>query len=539
MPPADSTDEPALGHIALDDQTTDEMLCPLAVAADQATRFRRGAYVRIDDRAQDLQFLGRTVRGPVYLAADANTRDGSSSAGPYEVGGTVELLGLLTEGTHVRPGDTRPSPGSTVTVLPNDQLRRLLDIDGDIQLGRLSGHEDIAVCTASESKDFLPRNVGIFGTVGSGKSNTAQVLIEEAAAAGWAVVVVDVEGEYVRMDQPSSDARLGRLLREGYGIDPAGITDFQVYVPTSGRSAAESAVPFKIPISALDPEVLADVLELSAEERRVFNSVTERAIRQFVPPPGSPSTSHRPYTLQQLVDGLMEGGSAVSGHATIRMLPYASEADVTAAGTLRAKLLYLGRTGMLDWNDTASVPDLPVEDLLVGGRLSVLDVAETTDRSRNLAIAYVLQGLFDLVLATPRGEPMPSGQPRPPLLVVLEEVHTFVARAAAERMRAVLDNLQTISRRGRKRWMALALVSQQPNHVPDEIFELTNTRFIHQLKSLANLDPVKETTGSVDESLWETVPALAPGRALLTGSAFSRPLFVDIRPARSQRLLAG
>ena len=44
--------------------------------------------------------------------------------------------------------------------------------------------------------------MGVFGTVGSGKSNTAQVLAEEAIEAGWAVVLIDVEGEYVRMNEP-------------------------------------------------------------------------------------------------------------------------------------------------------------------------------------------------------------------------------------------------------------------------------------------------------------------------------------------------
>lgn len=517
----------------------EDTLCALHVEPEEANRFRRGAYLSIVDRTQGIEFLARTVRGPFY--ADDSDANGSAGgpASPYRVHGAVELLGVLGEGERLGPASTRPTPGSAVSVFPDDRLRRFLEIDGDIRLGTLSGHPGVAVYADSGSKDFLPRNVGIFGTVGSGKSNTAQVLAEEAAAASWAVVVIDVEGEYVRMDEPTADAHFARLLRSRFGLEPRGVDDVRVYVPTSGRSAAASAQPFKIPLSTLDAEVLADVLELSAEERRVFNSVTERAVRQFVPPPGTTSTTLRPYTLQHLVDGLMEGGSAVAGHPTIRMLPYASAADVTAAGTLRAKLLYLGRTGMLDWNATSDVPELPTDDLLVGGRLSILDVAETDDRSRNLAIAYVLQSLFDRVIATPRGEPMPSGQLRPPLLVVIEEVHTFVSRAAAPRMRAVLDNLQTISRRGRKRWMALALVSQQPNHVPDEIFELTNTRFIHQLKSLANLDPVKATTGSVDESLWTSVPALAPGRALLTGSAFPKPLFVDIRPARTRRLLTG
>ena len=192
---------------------------------------------------------------------------------------------------------------------------------------------------------------------------------------------------------------------------------------------------------------------------------------------------------------------------------------------------------MLDWNGTSGVPELPVSDLLVSGRLSVLDVSETDDRSRNLAIAYTLQALFEQVIETAEGDAMPSGGVRPRVLVVIEEVHTFVSRATAARMRSVLDNLQIISRRGRKRWMALTLVSQQPGHVPDELFELANTRFVHQLKSVSNLAPVKQTTGGVHEALWSTVPSLGTGQCLLTGAVYRNPLFVNVRPAQSRRLL--
>ena len=86
--------------------------------------------------------------------------------------------------------------------------------------------------------------------------------------------------------------------------------------------------------------------------------------------------------------------------------------------------------------------------------------------------------------------------------------------------------------------MALALVSQQPNHVPDEIFELANTRFIHQIKSPNNLDPVKQTTAGVEETLWSNIPAMAPGQCLLASAVFKTPLFINVRPAQSRRLLS-
>ncbi|NNE46251.1 MAG: ATP-binding protein [Rhodothermales bacterium] len=517
-----------LGKVGVDEASADNAAIQADVAHDAWLDFRRDTYVGITDPHTDLEFLGRVVAGPFHSAED------STSAESYNTTGRIEVLGRIEEGERLVSTPTRPRPGSVIHAFPESRLRKFLGIGGDILIGHFAGHDTLRVSADSTSKNFLPRNVGIFGTVGSGKSNTAQVLIEEAVQAGWAVVVVDVEGEYVRMDERSNDPRMIRILAEEYQMEPDGIRDFHVYHPSSGRSDAKNPVAFKIPISALDPDIAADILEFNEAEMRVFGMVTTQAAL-YAEPDDESGESARPYTLQNLIDGLMEVPGI--GGNTVRLLPLSNAEDVATASVVRSKLSHLGGSEMMDWNHTVGVDELPIQDLLVGGRLSVLDVSETDDRSRNLAIAYVLQTLFDMVIETPRGEEMPSGQIRPPVLVVIEEVHTFVSRAAASKMRALLDNLQVISRRGRKRWMALALVSQQPNHVPDEMFELANTRFIHQIKSKTNLDPVKETTGGVDEKLWSSIPSMEPGRCLFAGSVFKNPLFVDVRPARSRRML--
>ena len=83
----------------------------------------------------------------------------------------------------------------------------------------------------------------------------------------------------------------------------------------------------------------------------------------------------------------------------------------------------------------------------------------------------------------------------------------------------------------------MVIINNEPGHVPDELFELANTRFIHQLKSASNLAPVKQTTGGVHEALWSTIPSLGPGQCLVTGAIFNNPLFVEIRPAKTKRML--
>ncbi|MEO3860727.1 ATP-binding protein [Acrocarpospora sp. B8E8] len=544
-----------LGFVAFDGQGTDNTSTGIMVSEQLRRHFRRDAYVGIHDTEQGITFLGRVVEGPFHSpheigpdSAISRTTllhpDRTQFRPTYYASGTIEILGEVTESEMVLPTSTRPRPYSQAFIYPSDRLRRMLGLEGDMRLGSLLGYEGVPVEADSTNKGFLPRNVGIFGTVGSGKSNTTQVLMEEALRAGWAVVAIDVEGEYVRMDQANDEPHLKALLNERFEDRMArGIPDCRVYVPSAGETDAPEPVFFKVPIADVPEEIVADILELSEPQVRMWGAITAQARRDatranrpskmgaLAPP--SPPQPDRPYTLSALIDGLREDQNGTIPLLTGKIgIP-----EKSTASTLRNKLYKLGRSGMLDWGPTWNTPYLNVDDLLVARRLSVFDVSETNDTARNIAISFLLQALFDRVIAVPRDQPLGAGLPRrPPVLVVIEEVHTFVSRSSAARMRAVLDQLQVISRRGRKRWMGLALVSQQPGHVPEELFELANTRFIHQLKSAGNLAPVRATTGGVHEALWSTVPALGQGQCLMTGSVFRNPVFVQMRPARSRRM---
>jgi DNA helicase HerA-like ATPase len=544
-----------LGFVAFDGQGADNTSSNVMVSEQLRRHFRRDAYVGIEDTEQGITFLGRVVEGPFHSPHEIGSDSAISRTTllhpertrfrpTYYASGTIEILGEITDTETVLPTSTRPRPYSQAFIYPSDRLRRMLGIEGDMQLGSLLGYDDVRVDADSTNKSFLPRNVGIFGTVGSGKSNTTQVLMEEAIRAGWAVVVIDVEGEYVRMDQGNDERHLARILEERFTERrPRGIPDCRVYVPNAGISDASRPITFKIPIADVPDEIVANILDLTEPQVRMWTAITSQARRQAESAarphrmgalgPSAAPRPDRPYTLSQLIDGLQENQSG-------RLPLYfgtPGQAERTTASTLRSKLYQLAGSEMLDWGPTRNTPYLDVDELLAAGRLSIFDVSETNDRARNIAISFLLQALFDRVIAVPRDQPFGKDKrPRPPVLVVIEEVHTFVSRAAAGRMRAVLDQLQVVSRRGRKRWMGLALVSQQPGHVPEELFELANTRFIHQLKSAGNLAPIRATTGGVHEALWSTVPALGQGQCLLTGSVFRNPVFVQVRPSRSRRM---
>ena len=540
-----------LGHVSFDGGAADNLTSEAMASADRRKLFRREVYVGIKDTEQNIEFLGRIVEGPFHIPHGAGTDStGTKKTVPhpkrtkdtpsYDVYGNIEILGQLLNGERLIPTPTRPRPYSEITIFPRDRLRKLLELEGNMLLGSLMGYEEqrIEVRVQTENKNILPLNVGIFGTVGSGKSNTVQVLVEEASHANWACVIIDVEGEYVQMNEPNDRPDMNLILSEDYSMTPEGIKDFRVYVPSSGTSDAEYPSRFKVPISELDISIVSDILEFSEPEFRMYAKAVDRIERtgsqnhssRLGAVAGQPAqTSTYPYTLADLIDILTNSA----------FYTYLDDIEKGTATTLRNKLFYtLGHSGMLDWTSTESTPYLDINELLVGGRVSIFDVSETDDRSRNIAIAHILQSIFNKVTETAVGENIPdTAVPRPKILLVIEEVHTFVSKQSVDQMKSVLDSLQTISRRGRKRWLSLALVSQQPGHVPEELFELANTRFIHQLKSATNIAPVKQTTGGVHDALWSIIPALGSGQCLLTGRTFRNPLLINVRPAKSKRLL--
>ncbi|NNF03656.1 MAG: DUF853 family protein, partial [Rhodothermales bacterium] len=265
--------ERRIGRVRTDHGTNNAAI-EITVSDEGRDHFRRDLYVGIYDSEQKIEFIGRVVAGPFHRGG--NNPGGNDSGHGYTVEGTVEIMGQLEDARRIRPTATRPRPMSEVYAFEQDRLQDLLGMKGDFHMGRLAESGRVEVIADSSDKGFLPRNIGIFGTVGSGKSNTAQVMMEEALDAGWAVVVVDVEGEYARMNEPTDDQKLIELLRDNYDTRPAGVADFKLFEPASGNSGADSA-PFKVPISAMRPEVVSDILNFTDAQSRMYEAVTRSA----------------------------------------------------------------------------------------------------------------------------------------------------------------------------------------------------------------------------------------------------------------------
>lgn len=521
----DSNGMPPIGHVDWDSSSASNERVMMRSSIVDRNRILRDQYVRIEDPlGQRTGFLGRIVAGPFFSTRGAHARGsnvplGLGQSGEVGIVSEIELMGELVEGQQ-RASKSRPVSRAAVYPLTPDEVAHLFGFAGDMVLGTISGQDDIVVRLQSKNKSVLPRNLGIFGTVGAGKSNTSQVIIEEAATNGWAVIVLDVEAEYVEMDAPTSDIALAAKLPR-FGKLPAGLKDFHVYSPASCPSEREDSEPFTLRLADFESSVIAEILQTTVPERnalfdcieylegkaktKLATSEAEAAASLLNPNPDAPL----PFTLRSMKDRAGERSS--------------KSTDFFDYTGLSAKLMWLILSGAFDQPRMRS---LDAQRMLTPGRVSVLDVSVANDIVKNLVTADLLRKIFAYKMLR---------DDAPPTLLVIEEAHSFISKEKAQTMHATLQMLRNVARRGRKRWLSLAFVSQQPGHLPPEIFELCNTRIVHTLRSTHNLDVLMATAGDVGREMWARCPLLGSGEAIVTSPQLKRPVFACMRPAMSKR----
>jgi DNA helicase HerA-like ATPase len=510
-----------LGQIIADTASSTNERVMLSTNYEKRQRILRNQFVTITDALDPSTiFLGRLLSGPFFPESgkSATQHTGAIDA-RAEIRAQVEIQGELV-GNRSHDTNNRPSPGSVVYELGAKEVRAMLRLEGDMLLGCLSGRGDLRVELQSRSKDVLPRNVGIFGTVGSGKSNSVQVLVEEASECGWAVVLLDLEAEYVDMDQPTTQEHLVRELTR-FGKQPRGLSDLHVYYPVSCPSDRVGSQPFTLRMADFDSSVTAELLQATLAERNALLDCIDHFQQKFYSAVRTndadrqnelldPSPQARlPYTLQLLRSRAVERSPRNS-----ESLDYIG---------LQSKLQLLIHSGAFD---QSNMKGMDPGEMLRPGRVNVIDVSAANDTVKNLVTADLLRKTFAYKITRPEA---------PPTMLVIEEAHSFMSRERVQTMQSTLQMLRNVTRRGRKRWLSLTFVSQQPGHLPPEIFELCNTRLVHTLRSMHNLDTMMATTGDITSELWSRCPLLGTGEAIISTPQLHRSVVVTIRPAASSR----
>ena len=295
-PPDGAVD--AVAWTMFDQSSSDDTTLTIVLAKEDIGKTPSQAMVRIDSHDSDdvtRTYLGIVVAGPFAepdgMRADAplvitTTVRGVVFTPEYHGRCQVELLGeLSTEGTLV-PARFRPLPKSKVWVLSDEETATYLNAGGDMQLGSASGHSSISVGIPSAKKSVLPRHTAILGTTGGGKSTTVSRMIAEAQKAGYAVIVLDVEGEYTHLAEPTDDPTMLAALAKR-DLKPAGVPNLTIY-HLIGRDTANphhsDVRSFSLKLATLSPYTLVELADMTEAQNTRFwqaYNITKTLLRKL------------------------------------------------------------------------------------------------------------------------------------------------------------------------------------------------------------------------------------------------------------------
>lgn len=579
----------SIAFVHFDASSTKSNMVEALVHRDKLTDIDRGRYVHIVCIGDNKAYTGRIAEGP-FFDPDALKRDSTpvefivmnQSVGKilllpeYHGRIVIEILGEERNGT-LLGAVRRPHPGSPIKLYNTAMMQNMLNLQGNICLGHLDNYEDTLVYLDGQNKGYIPRNILTVGTIGSGKSNTNQVFIEETLADGFAQIVLDPEGEYIFMDQAAEGDELAKELKP-FNRKPEGVKRITVYRPPRATSNRKDTIEFSVPFDSLSAEMIMELTEMSAPQQSRFTLLYDQAVhclrkngssnvKKFTEEDFDISHGYPGIKLASLISILDQEiayyeekkGKSSDKRTSQRekktdsknMETHGQKIEETPEKTyyfqrykveplmkdhndeasypaLRRKLQGLSRTGIFD---KQGVPPLNIPQLCRPGHLSVIDMSDCgSQQIVNIIIADLLTRVYRYKMRMSETQ-----NEKNKVIITLEEAHGFVSRERQDKMTQTLDQLRRIARRGRKRWLCLHFVTQSPQHLPAELFELANNKIIHQMTGSENLRVLKAAAGMVNEPIWDEVPSLGRGRAVIVSSQYPHPIIARIRRAASKR----
>jgi DNA helicase HerA-like ATPase len=561
-----------IGCTMFDTPASDDDTIPVLLPKENIGQLPSQAAVRI--RSSDgRDYLGVVVRGPFALP-DGLRPDAPPVVATAIRGGfflpdyhglvVVEIAGEEKNG-QVQPHRFRPRPSSPVYVLDEEEVRRFLKTGGNIRLGRAFGHDDLEIAFSSTAKEVLPRHTGILGTTGGGKSTTVANLVARLQQAGVATILLDTEGEYTEMNEPTDDPRMIEILNE-MGREPQGVPNTDLYFLV-GRQCANPQHPRRKPFSpafsGISPYAALEIFDLNEAQEERFQkalTVTARALddlkiwdeadHRYVKEEmdefdeGYPKLrlSHLYDVARSIADVLQN--KARSTHPPLKSFEFRSRADefdrLIAESTKEESKRWdswrkvqgkLGRIERLNLFDNPQAPPLDYARLLSPGRVSIIDLSDSDSTLvNNLIISDLLRGVQKAQEAA-YGRAMLLGRDPTPVVVIIEEAHEFLSAQRIGKMPTLHQQVERIAKRGRKRWLGLVFVTQLPQHLPDAILGLVNNFILHKIGDANVVARLKRSVGGVDEALWLRLPRLASGQAVISLASLSRPMLSAMDPA--------
>jgi uncharacterized protein len=475
----------------------------------------------------------------------------------------AELVGEGGRGRSFERGISQyPSIGDIAHVVTESELAGIYapgDRRAYVSIGRVASAESIPAHL--DLNKLVSRHSAVVGSTGAGKSTAVASVLHSLADPdsfpSSRIVLLDVHGEYARAFGDS--ARV-------YRINPKEThTERPLYVPYWALTSEELMA---VTTGALSGSALAHFLEAVTEMKRSCKpgkGALALSPQDVTPDTPLPFSIHKLwYDLHclQYATHVESAGRAQSSET------WALEADAATGSPIRGDALLVRRPKFKrhkdEKNDTEKIRKSTSDNLMrsqtdaLEGRLrdprfdflfrpgpwsvtedgstekdldallrewvgwgrpiTVLDLSGVPPAVLDDLVGAVLRIVYDAMFW---GRAIAAGGRTRPLLIVLEEAHTYLPAESKSRAAAAT---RRIAKEGRKYGVGLMLVSQRPSEIDPTILAQCGTLVAMRLTNEKDRGQIRSCASDNLEGLLAMLPILRTGEALVIGEAVGLPM---------------
>jgi hypothetical protein len=486
----------------------------------------------------------------------------------------VQLVGERgREGRFERGVSQHPTINDTVHIVTEEDLREIYG-PGDpvdfVAIGHLASAESIPALV--NVNKLVTRHSAVVGTTGAGKSTTVAGLLsalsDPTRYPSARIVVLDIHGEYAKaLEDRSIVFRVAADERRGEKAlnIPFWALSFDELVKLAFGGLRDE------PLAAVADAIVAlkrESLHNEAREGVTIEQVTvdspvpfcihklwfelhQREHRTVVPKPGSAADEvDTAYVLDTNGEPL-QIGDAMSvtppQYRTVKMTGPANERvqwgpsplgmrqqlAVLASKLRDPQLTFLFNPG--EWRPELNGTVARDLDALLAdwmgskSPIAILDLSGIPSLVLNELVGALLRILYDAIFWARK---LPEGGRERPVMLVLEEAHAYLGETHSG---AAASAVRRIAKEGRKYGVGIMIVSQRPSEIDPTILSQCGT--IVAMRTANEIDR-GQVAGAASDSLkglFDMLPILRTGEAIIVGEAVSLPMRLLIDPPNKNR----
>ena len=516
----------------------------------------------INGRLYKIGQIGTFVKIPIgnitiygIVSSVSNTPSKATEAQEkYNIGSrflTVQLVGEKVGDEEFEKGiGTYPTINDEVhLVIEND----LFDIygkrdEGSIEIGKHSSSENLSVY--ADIHKLVLRHCAVFGSTGSGKSNTTVSILKAILNdyKGSRVILVDPHGEYSAAFPEAQVFKINDIINPLFipfwlmnfdelsfflvGADPKDDqrTEYRLFRELVTNLKKKN---YKLKSGDVNPDFITADSPIPFSARKLWGEMNWWLNASF-------SSSKKDEQTKETADLEAEGdyenliGAKFKSHLSTASIspPYKSQHQEYYAYEKKiltrlkdSRFDFLFSPG--DYKDADSAKDL--HNLLnewIGSekRLAILDLSGVPFEVLDITVGLITRFVYDSMFWG-RNE-VYTGKNRP-LFLAFEEAHTYLNKNESSSYSK--HAVEIVFKEGRKFGLGALVISQRPSEISETILAQVGTFIALRLTNSSDQSIVKSSAPDNLNSLIDLLPALRTGEAIIVGEAIKIPSRVRVR----------